>query len=61
MMPSGIGAPPDTGCPFRPRCHVFEAEADKEPCEREFPELRATPDRGQVACHHARLTGEGRA
>jgi len=61
MMPAGIGAPPETGCPFRPRCRVYEAHADKASCEREFPEMRATPDQGMVACHHADLIGEERA
>ena len=50
-LPSPLNVPP--GCPFHVRCrHVTEL------CKNKVPALRALPDRGEVACHHAEEISE---
>ena len=48
LLPGDLPSPvnPPAGCRFHTRCWLVEP-----PCKTEVPELRATPDGHQVACH----------
>ena len=55
-IPSPINVP--SGCPFHPRCPLYELKGKPEACRRDVPELRPVADDATrlAACHFAEET-----